>query len=431
MNKFWVGRTAFLVFALCAASAISSAQTLTTLASFDGTDGKTPQATLIQATDGNFYGTTPSGGAYGLGSVFKVTPAGTITTLYSFCALTNCVDGSGPTAGLVQASDGNFYGTTYYGGSNCVFGNLSQSGCGTVFQITPSGQLTTLYSFCQTGSGFTCYDGSEPYSSLIQASDGNLYGTTVYGGNNTNDISNINGGYGTVFRITLQGSLTTLFSFCNNLNVTGYCLDGALPFAGVLQASDGNFYGTLYNGGTGTDNSGGLVYKLTASSKFTVLHNFGSTRNWTDGAYPYASLIQGTDGNLYGTTRNGGYGGTLGGGTAFKITTSGKLTTLHRFREDQGEFPYSSLVQGKDGNFYSTLSGAGPYTGIGTPAGTAFLLSPKGDFRRFYSFCSQKNCTDGFGPFAGLVQGTDGKFYGLTLSGGADNDGTVFTISPK
>ncbi len=427
--KIRIAKRVLLVFALCATAAISSpAQTLTTLASFNGTDGKASTGTLIQATDGNFYGTSVSGGAYGFGSVFKVTPGGTITTLYSFCALTNCVDGSGPTAGLVQASDGNLYGTTYYGGSNCVFGILALSGCGTVFQITPSGQLTTLYNFCQISVGSSCYDGSEPYSSLIQGSDGNLYGTTVFGGNNSN---NSTGGYGTVFKITPQGSLTTLFSFCKNLNSTGYCLDGAIAYGGVLQASDGNFYGTLYNGGNGLDHSGGVVYKLTPSGKYKVLHNFGSNRNWIDGAYPFDSLIQGTDGNLYGTTRNGGYGGTLGAGTAFKITTSGTLTTLHRFRNDEGAAPYSALVQGTDGNFYGTLSSGGPYTSIGTPAGTAFKLTPQGAVTRLYSFCSLTNCTDGYEPAAGLVQGTNGDLYGVTFSGGTDNDGTVFSISPK
>ncbi len=428
--KLRMAKMAFLVFALCAATAIvSTAQTLTTLASFNGTDGKASTGTLIQATDGNFYGTSQTGGTFGLGSVFKVTPSGTVTTLYSFCALANCVDGSGPTAGLVQASDGNFYGTTYYGGSNCVFGNLPLSGCGTVFQITPSGQLTTLYNFCQTGDGSTCYDGSEPYSSLIQGSDGNLYGTTVFGGNNINDIGSSTGGYGTIFKITLQGSLTTLFSFCHDLNSGGYCLDGAVAYGGVVQASDGNFYGTLYNGGTGLDNSGGVVYKFTSSGKYKVLHNFGSKRNWTDGAYPFDSLIQGTDGNLYGTTRNGGFGGTLGGGTAFKITTSGTLTTLHRFREAEGEAPYSALVQGTDGNFYGTLSTGGPYSNIGIAAGTAFQLTPQGALKRLYSFCSQTNCTDGYEPAAGLVQGTTGDLYGVTYSGGANNDGTIFSIS--
>lgn len=432
MSKLWVGRTAFLALALSAGTAIiSPAQTLTTLASFNGTDGKAPSGTLIQATNGNFYGTTQTGGANGLGSIFKVAPDGTVTTLYSFCGVTNCVDGSGPTAGLIQGSDGNFYGATYYGGSNCVFGNLSISGCGTIFQITPSGQLTTLYNFCQTGDGATCYDGAEPSSSLIQGSDGNLYGTTAVGGNNANDIGSSSGGYGTVFKITLQGSLTTLFSFCNDLSSTGYCLDGAIPFGGVLQASDGNFYGTLYNGGTGLDNSGGVVYKLTSAGKFKVLHNFGSKSNWSDGAYPFDSLIQATDGNLYGTTRNGGYRGILGAGTVFKITTSGTLTTLHRFREGEGEAPYSALVQGKDGNFYGTLSTGGPYSGSGIAAGTAFGINAQGTFKRLYSFCSKTNCTDGYGPAAGLVQGRNGNLYGVAYSGGTDNDGTVFSISLK
>jgi uncharacterized repeat protein (TIGR03803 family) len=417
MKQFWIGRAAVIIFALCAATAINSpAQTLKTLASFNGTDGKAPQG-IILATDGNFYGTTEAGGANGFGSVFKITPGGTLTTLYSFCAETNCIDGNGPTAALVQASDGNLYGTTYYGGSNCVFGNLAVSGCGTVFRITTSGQLTTLYNFCQTGDGSTCYDGSEPYSSLIQGSDGNLYGTTVYGGDNANDVGSSNGGYGTVFKMTLQGTLTTLFSFCNDLNSTGYCLDGAIPYGGVLLASDGNFYGTLYNGGTGIDNSGGAVYKLTPSGKFTALHYFGSKRNWTDGAYPFDSLIQGTDGNLYGTTRNGGYGGTLGGGTVFKITPAGALTTLHLFRGTQGGFPYSALLQGKDGKLY------------GTDSTSVYKVSTTGGYNVVYTFCALPNCADGSSPIGTLVQTAQGTLYGVTTAGGANGDGTVFSLS--
>ncbi len=271
---------------------ITPTGTLTTLYSFCAqsgcTDGEYPVAGLVQGTDGNFYGTTPEGGANGGGTVFKITPTGTLTTLYSFCAQNNCADGANPAAGLVQATDGNFYGTTYAGGAN---------GYGTVFKITPSGTLTTLYSFCSKGG---CADGSYPEAGLVQATDGNLYGTTFAatfdGGAN---------GDGTVFKITPSGTLTTLYSFSGP--------DGANPWAGLVQATDGNFYGTTYAGGANGD---GTVFKTPLTGILTTLHSFDGT----DGAGPEAGLVQATDGNFYGTTF---YGGTNGAGTVFRLVSVG------------------------------------------------------------------------------------------------------------
>lgn len=430
MSKLYFARMICVTFIFWAAATISSsAQTLTTLVSFDGTNGKSPQS-LMHASDGNFYGVTSSGGANGdYGTIFKITPDGVLTTLYSFCSQTNCTDGEDPIGTLLQAKDGNFYGTTYLGGSNCVSGNLSNTGCGTVFKITPDGQFTSLYSFCPAVGYFSCPDGATPYGALIQGADGNLYGTTPSGGNNAADNGCACQGFGTVFKITTSGQLTTMFQFCNDMNSTGYCLDGAVPFAGLLQTSDGSFYGTLYNGGTGTDFSGGTVYKLSSSWKLTTLHNFGSKRNWTDGAYPFDSLIQAKDGNFYGTTRNGGYGGTLGQGTVFKITPAGVLTTLHRFHGEEGGAPYASLVQGANGNLYGTNSNGGPYSSQGIAAGTIFKVTTTGQEGTVYAFCSLTNCTDGYAPTSGLVQGTNGDFYGVTYSGGASNNGTVYKIS--
>jgi uncharacterized repeat protein (TIGR03803 family) len=187
-------------------------------------DGAAPYGPLIQGSDGNFYGTTRAGGGPNKGTVFKITPGGVLTTLYSFCHITNCTDGKEPDGGVAQANDGNFYGTTPVGGT------YNQ---GTIFKITPTGTLTTLHSFCN------CGDGSEPNGPLIQATDGNLYGTTFQGGNNP----------GTIFNITLAGTLTTLHTF----NTT----DGVQPNAGLLQDTDGNLYGTTTIGGSSTDCSGG------------------------------------------------------------------------------------------------------------------------------------------------------------------------------
>jgi uncharacterized repeat protein (TIGR03803 family) len=430
VKKFRLTKSMCLALAICAASAIAaSAQTLTTLASFTGTNGKGPQS-LVQGTDGNFYGVTYSGGANNnAGTVFKITSSGTLTTLYNFCSQTDCVDGAAPVGQLLQATDGNFYGTTYMGGSYCVSGNDSNTGCGTVFKITPEGVFTSLHSFCAEAS-FSCDDGSNPYAALIQGADGNLYGTTPYGGNNAADNNCFCSGFGTAFKITTAGALTTIFQFCNSTNSDGYCLDGGTPFGGLLQTADGSFYGTLYGGGTGIDNSGGLVYRLTSSGAFTALHDFGSERDWTDGAYPFDNLIRGKDGNFYGTTRNGGYGGTLGGGTAFKITPAGVLTTLHRFHGKQGQNPYTSLIQVADGTFYGINSVGGPYSDTGNASGTAFRMTTAGDESIVYAFCSLAGCADGYVP-TGLVLGKDGNLYGTTSGGGASSDGTVFRIALK
>jgi uncharacterized repeat protein (TIGR03803 family) len=430
MSKFRFAKNTFFALALCAATAIvSAAQTLTTLASFNGTDGNSPQS-LIQGADGNFYGVTYSGGAYNNGgTIFKVTHSGTLTTLYNFCSQSNCTDGENPAGQLLQAKDGNLYGTTFLGGANCVIENGAMTGCGTVFKITTDGQFTSLYSFCSVLVEGYCADGISPYAGLIQGIDGNLYGTATEGGLNGN-CSSCNGA-GTAFKITTAGALTTIFQFCSSTNSGGYCLNGGAPYGGLLQTADGTFYGTLYDGGTGIDNSGGVVYKLTSSGKFTVLHDFCSSYNCQDGAYPFDSLIQGKDGNLYGTTRNGGFGGTVGYGTVFKITPSGTLTTLHRFRGNDGNAPYAALIQGTDGNLYGTDSSGGPYSDVGNASGTAFRMTTTGDESTVYAFCSLAACVDGYMPIGSLVQGKDGNFYGTTSGGGTSFDGTVFRISPK
>ncbi len=325
----------------CAAAMIASpAQTLTTMMNFNGTDGANPGASLVQGTDGNFYGTTAKGGANGYGTVFKITPAGTLTTLHSF----DGTDGYEPLAGLVQANDGNFYGTTYYGGN----GGCQLPGCGTVFKITSGGALTTLHSFAGA-------DGAAPLAGLVQAADGNFYATTVYGGT-YND--------GTVFKITSGGALTTLYSFCAQ---TG--CNGTYPSAGLVQATDGNFYGTAFYGGTYND---GTVFKITAEGTLTTLYSLGGGA----GANPWAAaLVQATDGSFYGTALNGG---TYGDGVVFKITSSGTLTTLHSFNSSDGANPQGGLVQATDGNFYGTTFFGGANDNCAAPpngCGTVFRLA--------------------------------------------------------
>ncbi|MHB8218342.1 MAG: choice-of-anchor tandem repeat GloVer-containing protein [Candidatus Sulfotelmatobacter sp.] len=371
-----------------------SAQTFTTLHSFDLTDGATPFAGLIQATDGNLYGTTGAQGTNGGGTVFKITPGGTLTTLYSFATCGSCTDGYSPIAGLVQATNGDFYGTTLSGG---VFLE------GTVFKITPSGALTTLYSFCAQTN---CTDGQAP-NGLVQATDGNFYGTAEVGGAN---------GQGTVFKITPSGVLTTLYSFCSQSS----CLEGGRPTQTLIQGSDGSLYGTTPGFGA---NDAGTVFRITTSGALTTLYSFCAQSNCTDGGTPNAPLVQAANGSFYGETAGGG--ANFFYGTIFKITSTGTLTTLHSFDAIDGEAADGGLVQGSDGNFYGTTSSGGVNSG-----GTAFKITPSGTLTTLYSFCVQyPSCGDGQTPVAALVQDTNGVFYGTTELGGTDAAGTIFSLS--
>jgi uncharacterized repeat protein (TIGR03803 family) len=414
-----------ILLALCVATAPAApAQTFTTLASFDGKDGDYPYGPLVQGTDGNFYGTTSGGGAGGqcsqsggCGTVFRITPTGTLTTLYNFCSKPSCTDGYWPYAGLVQGTDGNFYGTTLLGGANAV---------GTFFKITSKGALTTLYNFCSQPN---CTDGDRPFAGVVQASNGNFYGTTAHGGTGAQSS-------GTVFKVTAKGKLTTLYNFCSQPN----CADGQEPLAALVQATDGSFYGTTQYGGTGSDQSG-TAFKITSYGAFTTLYSFCSQPNCSDGAFPNAPLVQGADGNFYGTTEGSGgdfYGRTQGNGlagTVYRIAPGGTITTLYAFCSQpncaDGEYPVGGLAQATDGNFYGTTSDVG--TGR---AGTIFEITPGGTLTTLYAFCSQPNCTDGAVPFDGPVQGTDGTFYGLTSGGGIvscdpnnPGCGTAFSLS--
>jgi len=421
--RFW--KVAWIVCLCCAAAVIASpAQTFTTLDSLQPKNGVAPEGALVQGTDGNLYGTAIYDGAHGYGTVFKITAAGKLTTLYSFCANTNCTDGEYPSGGLVQAINGNFYGTTGSGGTYNM---------GTVFQITPGGRLTPLYSFCTQPN---CTDGTSPSAPLLQGSDGNLYGTTVGGG--ASSPSTCVYGCGTVFKITTRGALTTLYTFCSQPT----CTDGENPEAGVVQGTDGNFYGTTALSGNNETcpNNCGTVFKMSPAGTLTTLYTFCAQPNCTDGNVPRAGVVQGTDGNFYGTTSEGGiqycgpYG--FGCGTVFKITPGGRLTTLHSFDLTDGAYLLDGVVQGTDGNFYGTAFYGGitnNYYCSGT-CGTVFKMTPKGALTTLYNFCTQANCADGDQPVASLAQATNGNFYGTTYQGGATSFtctfgcGTVFSL---
>jgi uncharacterized repeat protein (TIGR03803 family) len=224
-----------------------------------------PFAGLVQAANGELYGTTGQGGTNGDGTIFKIAPSGTLTTLYSFCQ-SGCAGAPFP-FGPIQATNGDFYGTTENGGAN---------GQGTVFKITPGGTLSTLYSFCSQG-GSNCTDGANPFAGLVQASNGDLYGTTYYGGANF-------GGAGTVFKIAPSGALTTLYSFCAQSN----CTDGGSPLAGLVQATNGDLYGTTFYGGVVNTSGGyGTIFKITPGGTLTTLHSFCAESGCPDGGAPF------------------------------------------------------------------------------------------------------------------------------------------------
>ncbi len=348
---------------------------------------------LIQSRDGNFYGTARVGGASDSGTIFRITPTGQLSLIYSFCAAPpNCLNGSIPEAPLVLGTDGDLYGTTWWGGAGCEF-------CGTVFKITQQGELTTLHSFCTLPN---CADGDTPQAGLVQGTDGNFYGTTG----------------STIFRITSSGIFTTLVTLG---------ADAIFPEAALVQGIDGNFYGTTYYGGSGNcdynGDSCGTVFKMTPDGTFTILHTFSGS----DGAFPAASLVQASDGTFYGTTSGGSY--TVyyqGPGTIFSITPTGDFKTLYHFCADcpDGKNPEAGLVLATDGNFYGTTRAGGDraacydeYDGCGT----IFQFTSAGVLTTLHSFTSPVPDSarfDGQNPWGGLLQATNGRLYGTTLTGG-------------
>ena len=381
-----------------------SAQNGGPLFSFDSTNGTSPLA-LVQGIDGNLYGTALTGGADYSGTLFSLTTAGVEATLYNFCtAGLNCLLLSGDP--LVQAPNGDFYGTAWQGGAY---------GMGAIYKATPSGEVTTLYSFCaQKG----CPDGQFPYSPLVRAVDGNFYGTTFYGGASPY----CNGECGTIFKMTPGGQLTTVYSFCAQPG----CTDGALPNS-LIQASDGNFYGTADLGGVANCLGFllcGTVFKFTAAGELTTLHAFCAT-DCRDGGQPNGLIESNEGGYFYGTASSGGVEKR---GSVFRITPSGEFNTIYSFRCPNdctdGRYPNSGLIQGTDGNLYGTTSSGG---GSSASGGSIFGVTPRGELTTLYTFCTAYCYISG--PVAGLVQATNGAFYGTIQGGGANGDGAVFTFS--
>ncbi len=305
---------------------------VTTLHVFHATDGYTPRG-LVQGTDGNFYGTTTSGGqpsGGGAGTIFRIDPTGNFTVLCAFVGGLGCCDGGGPTGPPIQASDGKFYGTTGAGGA---FRDIyHQGGFGTVYQFDPmTNGVTILHSFNFDGNGFY------PNGPLIQAKDGFLYGTTSEGS------GVFRNGPGTAFQIDTAGNFKIVSVLVGQ------------PLSGLIQASDGNFYGT-------SEGAGGSVFRLDASGNFSFVNLFDGADGWN----PRLRLVQAADGFFYGTTSQGGLLD-FQGGDVFRLSANGRLRILHSFvtTTPGGFLPNSELIQGADGALYGT-AGFGGVNGHGT-----------------------------------------------------------------
>ena len=297
-----------------------------------------PDALVIEGTDGNFYGTTSSGGANQGGIAFKVTSAGVFTDLYDFCSDPNsddsvCKDGIAPNAGLVQGTDGNFYGTTSEGGLSDSYNS------GVIFKLTPAGNITVLHSFAGT-------DGGDPFGQLIQGSDGNFYGTTFVGGAHN---------AGTIFKITSGGVFTLLFSFDQAGNGDSD-VNGENPLSGLVQGANGNFYGSASEGGVGNF---GTNFSITPGGAINLLYSFDSS---SDNSSTPSGLVESSDGNFYGAGAGGG--DSYPAGNIYEMTPGGAVTVVYSYGGNfDGNQPLAPPVQGSDGNLYGTTKAGGAIGG--------------------------------------------------------------------
>ncbi len=380
------------------------AQTVKNLVNFHGRNGQDPSGAMVQATDGNFYGATAGGGAHGSGSVFQMTPSGQLSTIYSFCSQPGCTDGIAPYSGPVLGSDGNLYGVAALGGSSN--GRFTE-GSGIVYRLTVGGEFSLLYTFCST---MPCIDGQFP-NGLVLGYDGNFYGTTSSGGRFSS---------GKIFSISSTGEYKVVYAFCSKAN----CTDGGIPQFPPIQGSDGNFYGVTLAGGT---LGHGVAYKLTPPGTYTVLHNFCDGEG-CNGSQPN-QLVQDAKGNFFGTTVMGGSSATgnrKGFGTVFEITSTGRYIVLDNFDFIRGA-PGAGFALANDGNLYGTSAGS---NFGGTNGGTIFEVTPTGRLTELYTFdvCG----VTGFSPSLWLVQGSNGAFYGSTIFGGGtgcEGEGSIYSLS--
>jgi uncharacterized repeat protein (TIGR03803 family) len=346
-----------------------------------GADGGTPNG-LTLGSNGVLYGTTQTGGSYNDGTIFSITINGAFQTLVPF----NATNGSNPQAALTQGTDGNFYGTTQGGGPNSW---------GTVFTLTTNGALTTLATFSNENN-------INPYTALVQGTNGNFYGATQNG---------TKAGDGNIFEMTPTGTLNVVYSFTGGQ-------DGNEPIGALAQGTDGNFYGLTTGGGA---HANGGVFKMTPAGALTNLYSFTGL---SDGYNPIGALVQGTDGAFYGVTRRNVIDNLQFYGTIFKVSTNGALTTLYALDPvvyGDGEYPFAGLIQGADGNFYGTTM----YSDS-TMNGTLFRITSAGEYTTFVTF---NGSDDGAQPKAALVQDAEGNFYGTTTAGGPYGKGAIFRLT--
>jgi uncharacterized repeat protein (TIGR03803 family) len=395
----------------------------TVLYSFqNGNDGGEVNAGVIADSKGNLYGTTEFGGGTGCyyntgcGTIFKITPKGKETVLHSFCdqQVGECPNGAYPQARLIMDKKGNLFGTTISGGDmSCI--NFD-GGCGTIFELARDGTYTVLHAFTNAP------DGANPAAGLIMDKTGNLFGTTEYGGSGCQGIS-APSGCGTVFRLAPDGAETVLYSFCSQ----PHCLDGDYPSAGVIEDKKGNLYGTTLMGGSlGNGDAGfGTVFKVSPAGTETVLYAFAGG---TDGIYPEAGLLADGEGNLFGTTAEGGARGCgFTCGTVFKLSPDGAETVVYAFLGgDDGGTPVADLIADAKGNLYSTTIYGGGTGCQGPGCGTVFKVAPHGTETVLYSFTGGN---DGGGPDSGLIMDGTGNLYSTTISGGAHDYGIVFELA--
>jgi len=386
----------------------------------NGTDGGNPFAGVIQATDNNLYGTTFAGGTDGEGTVYRLTTSGSFLTLVSFSGSDT---GANPYSALVEGTDGYLYGTTESGGAN---------GAGTLFQISTSGSLNSLYAF--TGGG----DGGNPVGALLAGTNGTFYGATVNGGDNGN---------GAIYQLVLTtgslgttGTVNTIYSF--SALSSGTNADGANPYCTLIAGTDGKLYGTTEDGG-GSGN--GTVFQLSLSGSlgdsgslsaiytFSAITSSSTVASGTnaDGANPFPGVVQGADGNLYGVAEQGGAGDV---GTVFELSTTGSFNTLYSFSQftsgtnPDGGLPIGGIVEASDSNFYGTtysggVDGQGTIFQLGVTSGSA---GPIGSLNTLYVF---SHGFSGRQPRGGVIQANDTNIYGTTSNGGDNGSGTVFRIS--
>src|ERR1700733_7547867 len=370
-------------------------------------DGAFPYAGLVQDAAGNFYGTTTEGGTgdctghgiVGCGTVFKLDSGGNETVLYSFTGQT---DGAYPWSTLLVDTTGSLYGTALDGGDLACVPPL---GCGVVFEVNASGMETVLYSF-QGGPT----DGANPQAGLIRDTAGNLYGTTYAGG-----LS-----FGTVFELDKTGKESVLHRFKGNQ--TG---DGAHPDGGLIRDRAGNLYGTTADGGSTKRCQGrggcGTVFELDRAGKETVLLKFDGP----DGEAPEAGLVRDNEDNLYGTTPYE----SRDFGTVFRLDKARRETVVHKFEggNADGKLPYAGLIRDQEGNVYGTTYEGGP-----SNMGVVFKLDKAGTETVLHSFAGGG---DGAHPYAQLVRDAAGNLYGTTVAGGGmgcggAGCGVVFKLTP-